>query len=173
MSTRKADFVTLDDLIDQVGVDVVRYFFIMRSMNSHLDFDLDLASDESDKNPVYYLQYAHARICNIISRANDLQFAQDNSFDPSYLKHNDELNLLKHMVRFPEFVTIAFDNLEPQNIANYLQVLSARFHKFYSNCRVITDDLELSKSRLSIIRATKIVLANGFRILGISAPEKM
>ena len=173
MSTRKADFVTLDDLIDQVGVDVVRYFFIMRSMNSHLDFDLDLASDESDKNPVYYLQYAHARICNIISRANDLQFAKDSSFDPSYLKHNEELNLLKHMVRFPEFVTIAFDNLEPQNIANYLQELSARFHKFYSNCRVITDDLELSKSRLAIIRAAKIVLANGFSILGISAPEKM
>ena len=173
MSTRKADFVTLDDLIDQVGVDVVRYFFIMRSMNSHLDFDLDLASDESDKNPVYYLQYAHARICNIISRANNLQLTQDNSFDPSYLKHNEELNLLKHMVRFPEFVTIAFDNLEPQNIANYLQELSARFHKFYSNCRVITDDLELSKSRLAIIRAAKIVLANGFSILGISAPEKM
>ncbi len=77
------------------------------------------------------------------------------------------------MVRFPEFVTIAFDNLEPQNIANYLQELSARFHKFYSNCRVITDDLELSKSRLAIIRAAKIVLANGFSILGISAPEKM
>ena len=173
MSTRKADFVSLDDLIDQVGIDVVRYFFIMRSMNSHLDFDLDLASDQSDKNPVYYLQYAHARICNIISRANDLEFALDDGFDPSYLRHDEELNLLKYMVRFPEFVNIAYENLEPQNIANYLQELSARFHKFYNSCRVITDDMELSKSRLAIVKAAKIILANGFNILGISAPERM
>ena len=173
MSTRKADFVSLDDLIDQVGIDVVRYFFIMRSMNSHLDFDLDLASDQSDKNPVYYLQYAHARICNIISRANDLEFAQNDVFDPSYLRQNEELSLLKYMVRFPEFVNIAYENLEPQNIANYLQELSARFHKFYNSCRVITDNMELSKSRLAIVKAAKIILANGFSILGISAPERM
>ena len=173
MSTRKADFVSLDDLIDQVGIDVVRYFFIMRSMNSHLDFDLDLASDQSDKNPVYYLQYAHARICNIISRANDLEFAQNDVFDSSYLRQNEELSLLKYMVRFPEFVNIAYENLEPQNIANYLQELSARFHKFYNSCRVITDNMELSKSRLAIVKAAKIILANGFSILGISAPERM
>ena len=173
MSTRKADFVSLDDLIDQVGIDVVRYFFIMRSMNSHLDFDLDLASDQSDKNPVYYLQYAHARICNIISRANNLKLPMNGQFDPSYLIHNDELYLLKHMVRFSEYINIAYENLEPQNIANYLQELSARFHKFYSHCRVITEDIELSKSRLALVKATKIILANGFKILGISAPERM
>ena len=173
MSTRKADFVSLDDLIDQVGIDVVRYFFIMRSMNSHLDFDLDLASDQSDKNPVYYLQYAHARICNIISRANDLKFAQNDVFDSSYLRQNEELSLLKYMVRFPEFVNISYENLEPQNIANYLQELSARFHKFYNSCRVITDNIELSKARLAIVKAAKIILANGFSILGISAPERM
>ena len=173
MSTRKADFVSLDDLIDQVGIDVVRYFFIMRSMNSHLDFDLDLASDQSDKNPVYYLQYAHARICNIISRTNNLELPMNGQFDPSYLIHDDELNLLKHMVRFPEYINIAYENLEPQNIANYLQELSARFHKFYSHCRVITEDIELSKSRLALVKATKIILANGFKILGISAPERM
>ena len=173
MSTRKADFVSLDDLIDQVGTDVVRYFFIMRSMNSHLDFDLDLASDQSDKNPVYYLQYAHARICNIISRANNLDLLMNSHFDPSYLIHDNELHLLKHMVRFPEYINIAYENLEPQNIANYLQELSARFHKFYSHCRVITEDIELSKSRLALVKATKIILANGFKILGISAPERM
>ena len=173
MSTRKADFVSLDDLIDQVGIDVVRYFFIMRSMNSHLDFDLDLASDQSDKNPVYYLQYAHARICNIISRANNLDLPMNGQFDPSCLIHDDELYLLKHMVRFPEYINIAYENLEPQNIANYLQELSARFHKFYSHCRVITEDIELSKSRLALVKATKIILANGFKILGISAPERM
>ena len=173
MSTRKADFVSLDDLIDQVGIDVVRYFFIMRSMNSHLDFDLDLASDQSDKNPVYYLQYAHARICNIISRANNLDLPMNGQFDPSYLIHDDELHLLKHMVRFQEYINIAYENFEPQNIANYLQELSARFHKFYSHCRVITEDIELSKSRLALVKATKIILANGFKILGISAPERM
>ena len=173
MSTRKADFVSLDDLIDQVGIDVVRYFFIMRSMNSHLDFDLDLASDQSDKNPVYYLQYAHARICNIISRTNNSDLPMNGQFDPSYLMHYDELYLLKHMVRFPEYINIAYENLEPQNIANYLQELSARFHKFYSHCRVITEDIELSKSRLALVKATKIILANGFKILGISAPERM
>jgi len=173
MSTRKAEFVTLDDLVNEVGMDVVRYFFIMRSMNSHLDFDLDLAADQSDKNPVYYLQYAHARISNIISRANDLDTNLEGIFNPSLLKHNDEMNLLKYMVRFPEFVDLAYENLEPQNIANYLQELSTRFHKFYSHCRVITDDLELSKSRLAIVKATKVILANGFKILGISAPERM
>ena len=173
MSTRKADFVSLDDLIDQVGVDVVRYFFIMRSMNSHLDFDLDLASDQSDKNPVYYLQYAHARICNIISRTDNAGLPLNGQFDPSYLTHYDELYLLKHMVRFPEYINIAYENLEPQNIASYLQELSARFHKFYSHCRVITEDIELSKSRLALVKATKIILANGFKVLGISAPERM
>ena len=93
MSTRKANFVTLDELVDEVGVDVVRYFFVMRSMNAHLDFDLDLATDQSDKNPVFYLQYAHARICNIISRANDLGVELNNSFNPSILKHEDEIAL--------------------------------------------------------------------------------
>ena len=173
MSTRKADFVSLDDLIDQVGIDVVRYFFIMRSMNSHLDFDLDLASDQSDKNPVYYLQYAHARICNIISRTNNSDLPLNGQFDPSYFIPDEELYLLKHMVRLPEYINIAYENLEPQNIANYLQELSARFHKFYSHCRVITEDIELSKSRLALVKATKIILANGFKILGISAPERM
>ena len=173
MSTRKGDFVTLDQLINDVGVDVVRYFFIMRSMNSHLDFDLDLAADQSDKNPVYYLQYAHARISNIISRANGLNIIMDNEFDPSLIRHNDEISLLKYMVRFPEFIELAYDNLEPQNIANYLQELSARFHKFYNSCRVITDDIELSRSRLAVINAVKIILVNGFSILGITAPERM
>ena len=173
MSTRKADFVTLDELVDEVGIDVVRYFFIMRSMNTHLDFDLDLATDQSDKNPVYYLQYAHARISNIISRANDAQKKLDGPFDCSLLNHKDEIDLLKHLSRFPEFVNLAYENLEPQNIANYLQELSSRFHKFYNNCRVIIDDIELSKARLATVKATKVVLINGLKILGISAPERM
>ena len=173
MSTRKANFVTLDELVDEVGVDVVRYFFVMRSMNAHLDFDLDLATDQSDKNPVFYLQYAHARICNIISRANDLGVELNDSFNPSLLEHEDEIALLKYMSRFPDFLELAYENLEPQTIANYLQELSARFHKFYSHCRVITDDDQLTISRIAIIHASRIILANGFKILGISAPERM
>ena len=173
MSTRKANFVTLDELVDEVGVDVVRYFFVMRSMNAHLDFDLDLATDQSDKNPVFYLQYAHARICNIISRANDLGVELNDSFNPSLLEHEDEIALLKYMSRFPDFLELAYENLEPQTVANYLQELSARFHKFYSHCRVITDDDQLTISRIAIIHASRIILANGFKILGISAPERM
>ena len=173
MSTRKANFVTLDELVDEVGIDVVRYFFVMRSMNAHLDFDLDLATDQSDKNPVFYLQYAHARICNIISRANDLGVELNNSFNPSILEHEDEIALLKYMSRFPDVLELAYENLEPQTIANYLQELSARFHKFYSHCRVITDDEQLTISRIAVIHASKIILANGFKILGISAPERM
>jgi len=173
MSTRKANFVTLDDLVDEVGADVVRYFFIMRSINTHLDFDLNLAADQSDENPVFYLQYAHARICNIIKRASESDFEIGDSFDPSHLSHPEELNLLKYMVRFPEFMDLAFENLEPQNIANYLQELSARFHKFYSQCRVITEDSDLSKARMGLVNAVKIVLGNGLKVLGISAPERM
>ena len=173
MSTRKANFVTLDELVDELGIDVVRYFFIMRGMNAHLDFDLDLAADQSDKNPVFYLQYAHARICNIISRANDKGIILNESFDHSLLDHEDEINLLKYLSRFPDFVELGYENLEPQTIANYLQELSGYFHKFYSKCRVITDDNELTMSRIALIYATRTVLANGFRILGISAPERM
>ena len=173
MSTRKANFVTLDELVDEVGTDVVRYFFIMRSMNTHLDFDLDLAADQSDKNPVFYLQYAHARICNIISRANDKDIVLNDSFDHSLLSHEDEINLLKYISRFPDFVELAYENLEPQTIANYLQELSALFHRFYNQCRVMTDDNEVTMSRIALIYATKTILANGFKILGISAPERM
>ena len=173
MSTRKANYVTLDELVAEVGVDVVRYFFVMRSMNAHLDFDLDLATDQSDKNPVFYLQYAHARICNIISRANDLGVELNDSFNPSLLEHEDEIALLKYMSRFPDILELAYENLEPQTVANYLQELSARFHKFYSHCRVITDDDQLTISRIAIIHASRIILANGFKILGISAPERM
>ena len=173
MSTRKANFVTLDSLIRDVGLDVVRYFFIMRSMNTHLDFDLDLAKDQSDKNPVFYLQYAYARICNIIKRGKDSTINFEGDFNPSLLSDDDELLLLKYLIRFPEYVEVSFENLEPQNIANYLQELASRFHKFYSHCRVLTDDVEKSKSRMALIKAVKIVLQNGLTILGITSPERM
>ncbi|MBL51465.1 MAG: arginine--tRNA ligase [Candidatus Marinimicrobia bacterium] len=173
MSTRKANFVTMDKLVKEVGPDVVRYFFIMRSMNTHLDFDLDLAADQSDKNPVFYLQYAYARICNIIRHGQDTGYVFNQDSDLNLLTHQDELKLLRHMVRFPEFIELAYHNLEPQNIANYLQELAAKFHKFYSQCRVITENKELSNARLALVCTVKVVLTNGLKVLGISAPEKM
>ena len=173
MSTRKANFVTLDELIHEVGGDVVRYFFIMRSMNSHLNFDLDLAADQSEKNPVYYIQYAHARISNIINNGKSNNLSVDGEFDTSLLIHKSEISLIKSLNEFPETMIKVLDNLEPQVIANYLHTISAEFHKFYAKCRVITDDIELTKSRLHLIKSVKIILGNCLKILGIQAPEKM
>ena len=173
MSTRKADFVTLDDLLNELGIDIVWYFFIMRSMNSHLDFDLDLAKDQSDNNPVFYLQYAHARICNIIKHGAGKGFQLLNNFDPSLLDKENEVKLMKVMSNFPVTMHTMLDTLEPQIIANYLQTLAAQFHKFYGTCKVITENKELTQSRLGLILSTKIILSTGLSILGISAPEKM
>jgi len=171
MSTRKANFITLDELIDEVGADVVRYFFIMRGINTHLNFDLDLAADQSDKNPVYYLQYAHARICNIIKR-ND---AKENviDYDPELLVNELEIDLLKKLEQFPIIVRSALDSLEPQSVANYLQETAGKFHKYYANCRIIGEEKELTQSRIALIKATKNVINSGLSLLGITAPEKM
>ena len=171
MSTRKANFITLDELIDEVGVDVVRYFFVMRGSNTHLNFDLDLAADQSDKNPVYYLQYAHARICNIIKRNDE----NDNTIDynPELLEHDLEIDLLKKLEQFPIIVRSALDSLEPQSVANYLQEIAGKFHKYYANCRIIGEEKELTQSRIALIGATKNVINNGLNLLGITAPEKM
>ncbi|MBC8402835.1 MAG: class I tRNA ligase family protein, partial [Candidatus Marinimicrobia bacterium] len=174
MSTRKANFVTLEELINLVGADVVRYFFIMRGMNSHLNFDLDLAEDESEKNPVYYLQYAHARICNIIKHGEslDIQFKQE--FNPALLVNPAEISLLKMLTEFPATMVAVLKSLEPQTVATYLQNLAALFHKFYTECKVITDDQALAQARLALISAVKIVLSSGLtEVLGVEAPEKM
>ena len=173
MSTRKADFITLDDLVDELSVDIVRYFFIMRSMNTHLDFDLNLAKDQSDKNPVFYLQYAYARICNIIRYGEDQGFKFSEKFDPTLLNESSEIKLLKLMSNFPTMMETALETLEPQTIAIYLQDLASSFHKFYGNCKVITNDEKLSQSRLGLINGAKIIISIGLSILGVSAPEKM
>ena len=173
MSTRKADFITLDNLIDELGLDIVRYFFIMRSMNTHLDFDLNLAKDQSDKNPVFYLQYAYARICNIIRHGEGQNYKFSDDFDATLLNQSSEIKLLKLMSNFPTMMETALDTLEPQIIANYLQELASSFHKFYGNCKVITENKNISQARLGLINGTKIILSTGLSILGISAPEKM
>jgi len=173
MSTREGQFITLEDLIYETGPDVVRYFFIMRGINSHLNFDMDMAKDQSDQNPVYYLQYAHARIANIIKHGESLGYTLSKSFDPALLVHNSEIDLLKKLDLFSIVMDTALETLEPQGIANYLQSLAANFHKFYADCRVITNDKSLSQSRLALISAVQAVLANGLRILGIQTPERM
>ena len=172
MSTRKATFISLNNLISEVGVDVVRYFFVMRGINTHLNFDLDLAADQSDKNPVYYLQYAHARICNIIKRVGK-QSKDFSVYNPKLLSHELEIDLLMQLELFPGIVLSSLDLLEPQVIANYLQETATKFHKYYANCRIITEDEKLTIARAALAGATKNVLSNGLKILGIKAPEKM
>ena len=172
MSTRKATFISLDDLVDEVGVDVVRYFFVMRGINTHLNFDLDLAADQSDKNPVYYLQYAHARICNIVNRIES-QGKDLSVYDPNLLTHEFEIGLLKQLEIFPSIILSALDSLEPQLIASYLQETATKFHKYYANCRIINDEEDLTLSRIALARATKNIICSGLNVLGINAPEKM
>ena len=173
MSTRKATFVTLNELIKEVGSDVVRYFFIMRGVNSHLNFDLDLAKDQSDKNPVYYLQYAHARICNIIKHGDSIGILKNSECNPSLLNHPSEIALLKQLEKFPETIYNSHLSLEPHNIANFLHEIANRFHKYYADCRIISEDEELTNARLTLSTATKTVIGNGLKLLGITAPEKM
>ena len=173
MSTRKAQYVTLDDLIDEVGQDVVRYFFLMRGMNTHLNFDLELAKNESDENPVYYLQYAHARLCNILKHAESLGHEFDNNTNLSDLTLDSEILLIKSLLEFSNVVEKAHDNLEPQTIANYLQDLAGTFHRYYAHERVVTKDSGKTSARLVLVQALQIVLYNGLTLLGVHAPKRM
>ena len=173
MSTRKANFITLDELKDELSSDIIRYFFIMRGANSHLDFDLDLAKDESEKNPVYYLQYANARISNLLKRY-DKEISTDNKIDYSLLKEKDEIALVKLLSEFPIKMEDVSHSLEPRKIATYLEEVAAAYHKFYGNHKVINpQNTDLSSARKKLCEATKIILTNGLSILGISAPERM
>jgi arginyl-tRNA synthetase len=173
MSTRKANYVTVDDVIDEVGIDVTRWFFLMRSMQSHLNFDLSLAKTMSDENPVYYNQYAHARICSIIRTGKEegIEFTNRNTFHR--LVEKSEMELIKKLMEFPALVSRCASEYEPHLLTQYMSDVSSAFHKFYTECRVIGEDKELSQARLGLCLATKTILSNGFTILGVSAPEKM
>ena len=173
MSTRKANFITLDELKDELSSDIIRYFFIMRGANSHLDFDLDLAKDESEKNPVYYLQYANARISNLLKRY-DKEISTNSKIDYSLLKEKDEIALVKLLSEFPIKMEDVSHSLEPRKIATYLEEVAAAYHKFYGNHKVINpENTDLSSARKKLCEATKIILTNGLSILGISVPERM
>jgi len=173
MSTRKANYITLDELIDEVGHNVVRYFFIMRGMNTHLNFDMALAKDESDENPVFYLQYAHARLCNILKHAEGQGHIFDKNTDLSPLSLDSEIQLVKFLLEFPNVIEKVKDNLEPQTLATYLQSLAGMFHKYYAKERVVTDDKAKTSARLILVKALQIVLYNGLTVLGIQAPDRM
>jgi arginyl-tRNA synthetase len=184
MSTRRATFVTLDELIDEVGSDAVRYFFLMRSIGSHLNFDLDLAKKQSDENPVYYVQYAHARIASIIRFAGEsskefgyeIGDVRDLTASPDVLdllSQQEELGLIKLLIQFPETVESCTLTFEPHRLCDYLSDVATAFHRFYHNYRVVSQDQALTRARLLLCIATRTVLANGFAILGISAPERM
>lgn len=171
MSTRKANFVTLDELIDEVGPDVVRYFFLMRSISSHLNFDLGLAKKQTDENPVFYLQYAHARICGILRLANEEGKTQNDKFE--LLNTEEEIDLIKHILNFPEIVLKSAESFDQLILITYLHELAELFHRFYHEHRVLGQEDNLTSARLSLCKATQIVLQNGLSILGITAPERM
>jgi arginyl-tRNA synthetase len=178
MSKRSDNVYYLDDLIDDVGIDATQFFFIMRAANTHLDFDIELAKEQSDKNPVYYLQYAYARICGILRNAIENFKLFDkykiSDIDLNLIKDEYEINLLKILTKFPFEIEDASRTLEPHKLISYLNDVAESFHKFYHNNRVL--DLEnplLSYSRLCICNAVKKILNNGFNIIGIKSPERM
>lgn len=171
-SKRSGVIVTLDELRDEVGPDVMRYFFLMRRSESQFDFDLDLARKHSDENPVFYVQYAHARICSIIDHAREKGITRTKS-DLALLKEKEEITLIKALLEFPEVVLGAALAREPHRLPTYLQDLAGVFHAFYHQHRVVTDDAGLTQARLDLCDAARIVFANGLSLLGVSAPEKM
>lgn len=183
MSKRTGTYVTLDELINEVGLDVARFFFLTRSSGTHLNFDLDLAKEQSEKNPVYYVQYAHARICSILGRIKNYEAtlrgvrlkASRRIKNPKVqlLEHPSELALIKQLIRFPEVIEDTAKDYQVQRLPNYALDLVTAFHKFYEDCRVISEDKEKTQARLALVQAAKVVLKNTLDLMGISAPEKM
>ncbi len=170
MSTRRGQYITLREVMDEVGVDASRFFFLMRRTDSHLDFDLELAKQQTSQNPVYYVQYAHARICSILKNAQD---AGLKNADFGLLKEKEELQLIKSLTLFPRVLRNCLSGLDPSLVTVYLQELATDFHKFYDLHRVLTEDKGLTLARLSLIDATRIILAKGLLLLGVKSPSEM
>jgi arginyl-tRNA synthetase len=176
MSTRAGSFVTLRELREEVGSDAARYFYVMRSNDQHLDFDLELAKSRSNDNPVYYIQYAHARIASLFRQLKEKGLSYNDSAALSARKRLTEIHedvLLTDLMRFPEVLESAALNRGPQILANYLRELAAAFHAFYNAQPILTAEEELRAARLGLCKATQQVLANGLALLGVSAPESM
>ncbi len=176
MSKRTGEYITLRDLMDDVGVDAARYFFVMRSADSHLDFDLDLAKEQSSENPVYYVQYAHARICSILRQSEGMPpggCPPVGEVDCTLLREPAELSLILKIAELPGEIAYAASHLEPHRLAFYANELATQFHVFYTTCRVLTDQQALSNARLVLINSCRIALRNTLQLLGVSAPERM
>lgn len=173
MSTRKGEFVSLREVLTEVGRDAARFFFLMRGISAHLDFDLDLAKKETPENPVYYIQYAHARICSIVEKARAGGMIEKTE-GLCLLREDDEMDLIKTIGEFQEIVEQCAREMEPFGLIQYLQELAACFHRFYDHHRVVDPSApEMSRERLALIDAARIVLANGLHLLGVTTPEKM
>jgi len=173
MSTRSGEFVTLKDVIDEVGTDACRFLFLMRHHDSPLDFDLEVAKKQTNDNPVYYVQYVHARIASIIEKANAENINSDTCETLSILNSNEDLRLIKSMAEFPEVIRICAERLEPHRITYYLMNLASLFHNYYNKNRVLTDDLKLTRGRLYLVKAVQMIIKNGLSLLGVHAPESM
>jgi len=172
ISKRSGDLVTLKEIMDEVGIDACRYFFLARSANGQMDFDLELAKKESQDNPVYYIQYAHARIASILKLAGERNLTYQGG-DVSLLKEPAEMDLIRHLLRLPEIVEVVTATLEPHHLAYYAQDLATMFHAFYKDCRVVTDNVDLSKARLMLVQATRIALVKALTLMGMTAPDSM
>lgn len=173
MSKRTGESVTLAELMEEVGTDAARYFFVMRSLDSQLDFDLDLAKSQSNENPVYYIQYAHARICSIFRQAKEANIEIVAQPELSLLTDETEIALIKKIEEYPEEVEKAAADYAPQRIARFVYELASAFHSFYSKCRIIGVDLPVAQARLALVGEAGLVIRQALKILGVSAPEKM
>ena len=170
MSTREGEFITLREVLDEVGKDAARFFFIMRRTDSHLDFDLGLAKSKTMDNPVYYIQYAHARISSVVKFSGGARADLKNL---AVLDTEEEIRVIKELMRFPKIIEASARNLEPYILLAYLQELASFFHSYYDAHRIVTDDKVLTGARLALVGALKAVLFSGLTLLGVSAPEKM
>jgi len=174
MSKREGTYITLDELIDEVGPDVTRFFFLERSLNTHMDFDLELAKEKSQKNPVFYVQYAYARIASILAKSETACLKVNLKPDTSILKEPEEKALIKQLIKLPELVEEIVGDYQVQKLPTYALALADSFHKFYEKCPVLkAENPELTSARQELLKATQIVLKNTLDLMGISAPEKM
>jgi arginyl-tRNA synthetase len=175
MSKRKGNFVLMEDLLDQVSVDAARYFFLMRGLDAHMDFDLDLANLKSSDNPVFYVQYAHARIASILRQAAEAgrPAPRAGEVDLGQLKDESEIDLMRKLADFPEELIGAADAREAHRLTRYVNELATLFHSFYTRCRVVTEDAPLTQARLLLCDATRTVIHNALSLMGVSAPERM
>ena len=172
LSKRSGDIITLREVVEEVGADPCRFFFLARSADSQMDFDLELAKKQSADNPAYYVQYAHARICSILRLAEERGIDYEGG-DVSLLGHESELTLVREMLKLPETMELIVETLEPQHLPYYSQDLATHFHSFYEKCRVVTEDQGLTKARLKLVKAAQTVLAKCLDLMGMAAPERM